>query len=253
MKSTGILFQSDMIRALLRAQNPKAQTRRIMDPQPRNHPIFCTPETTIRCDKPGWFDADGVNPGQPMKCRFGGPGDELWAKETFRFDGLDQKIARKHKRIDELSFRADMEGDRSIDDCPWTPSIFMPRWASRITLTIDNIRAERVSEISEADAIAEGIEVRLGVQAGCGCPAARAYRDLWNRINAKPVYRMNREGRKFISHYIAYPWAIEDMNYIKGVTDIQTAGRIHATAAYRGTYIHIIPNPYVWAITFHRK
>ena len=247
MKSTGILFQSDMIRALLRAQNPKAQTRRIMDPQPRNHPIFCTPETTIRCDKPGWFDADGVNPGQPMKCRFGGPGDELWAKETFSvpFSGEFTK--------EDVVYRADPRD--SSAPLRWKPSIFMPKKASRITLTIDDIRAERVSEISEADAIAEGIEVRLGVQAGCGCPAARAYRDLWNRINAKPqpVYRMNREGRKFISHYIAYPWAIEDMNYIKGVTDIQTAGRIHATAAYRGTYIHIIPNPYVWAITFHRK
>lgn len=250
MKSTCILFQSDMIRALLRTQNPKTQTRRIIDPQPRNHPIFCTPETTIACEKPGWFDADGVNPGQPMKCRFGGPGDELWAKETYALqDG--SPIYRADAR-DGLS--AEVAAAHSDKAC-WTPSIFMPKEASRITLTIDDIRAERVSAISEADAIAEGIEVRSGVQAGWVCPAARAYRALWNRINAKPqpVYRKNREGRKFLCHYIAYPWAIEDMNYIKGVTDIQPAGRIHATAAYRGTYIHIIPNPYVWAVTFHRK
>ncbi len=248
MKSTGILFQSDMIRALLRTQNPKTQTRRIIDPQPptgwnltgnygritSTHPKKGKFGAFIRRGMGTDFQESDIIP-----CRFGGPGDELWAKETFALqDGFP--IYRADAR-DNLS--EEVAAAHSDKGC-WTPSIFMPRWASRITLTIDNIRAERVSEISHLDALAEGREP--------GPHRQRAYRDLWNHINAKPAPSVYGDigGKQKVIAYIAYPWALEDMKEVKGVTSINPD---NCTARYRNSLLIIKPDPYVWAITFHRK
>lgn len=243
MKSTGILFQADMIRALLRTQNPKTQTRRIMDPQPPEHSYAgCAPAREMY--GPAMRGKYGAYFGHHFApCRFGGPGDELWAKETFAYTGpeLNDKPGYVYRATDPDW--STMEGFK------WTPSIFMPKEASRITMVIDNIRAERVSEISHLDALAEGLEP--------GPHRQRAYRDLWNRINAKPhpVYAKRPDGgEKVISHYIAYPWAVEDMEQIPGVTDIENGTKDwDYVADYRRYALVIKPDPYVWAITFHRK
>lgn len=135
---------------------------------------------------------------KPLHCPYGGPGDRLWVRETFnRTDpgGLNGLYY----------YRADTGfpwGDAYIGIEAWKPSIFMPREASRITLEITDVRLERVQDISEADAIAEGLYKFSGRQL-CGMPevdtwdgrnffyhpdtrAARFdYWNLWDKINAK--------------------------------------------------------------------
>jgi len=78
-----------------------------------------------------------------IRSPFGGPGDRLWVRECFT-------------ESEPLFYRAttpDLE-------CKWKPSIHMPRWASRITLEVTDVRAEQIQDITEADAVAEGFERR---------------------------------------------------------------------------------------------
>lgn len=146
MKERPILFSGPMVKAI--REGRKTQTRRVV--------------------KPSWIaaaDAAGESWGPEGDqnywagvCPYGQPGDRLWVRETHRFDGLDPRIAIRDRRLDEISYRADMISDSCCDSCTWRPSIFMPRWASRITLEVAGVRVERLNEISEADAKAEGIE-----------------------------------------------------------------------------------------------
>jgi len=143
MKERPILFSGPMVKAILEGR--KTQTRRV---------VKLNMSGRVQLSRRQWHtdDANAV-----LGCPYGQPGDRLWVKETHRFDGLDPKIALRSQCLDEISYRADMQGDRACDDCAWRPSIFMPRWASRITLEITGVRVERLNQISEADAKAEGI------------------------------------------------------------------------------------------------
>ena len=78
------------------------------------------------------------------------PGDRLWVRESWADSQCDTSDGKKI-----AIYRAD--GERPVL-VRWRPSIHMPRWASRITLEIESVRVERVQEISEADAEAEGVE-----------------------------------------------------------------------------------------------
>lgn len=131
----------------------------------------------------------------PMKCPYGEPGDWLWVKETHC------DIA--HESYPSVWFyRAD--GDEKPDWVKhWRPSIFMPRKASRISLEVVSVCVERLQDISEADALAEGIhrfEVNDCVyfHARPTAPteehftsAVMAYRDLWESINGAGSWDAN--------------------------------------------------------------
>jgi hypothetical protein len=107
------------------------------------------------------------------------PGDTLWVRETWS----DQDCCEG-----ECFYRATIDQDTTyspeeIAEIRWQPSIFMPRWASRITLAVTTVKVERLQDISEEDATAEGCgwnttEGDLYV----GEPVA-AYARLWNSIN----------------------------------------------------------------------
>lgn len=137
---------------------------------------------------------------EPIKCPFGEAGDRLWVRETFAEIGCIGWPIDKF----EYAYRADFahndgEWEGYADMCfkKWKPSIFMPRAASRITLEITDIRCERLSEISEDDAIEEGVEVisgsiddsptfrnylKGGVANGFGYPE-NSFKSLWESIN----------------------------------------------------------------------
>ena len=146
-----------------------------------------------------------------IKCPYGKQGDRLWVRETLVIENTSEyhgghevpKDGRPIKKIDEdrLSesdpywliphYRATepephivpLEGDMDDDPTRWTSSRFMPRWASRILLEITNIRVERVQDITEEDAIAEGVYI-----GGPVYPPRLKFRDLWNFLNAKRGY-----------------------------------------------------------------
>lgn len=182
MKECPILFSAPMVRAILDGR--KTQTRRIIKmeslPATATKPYF--DEAGFLCvidaSRLGiWFFVQDDS-GRKVRCPYGVPGDRLWVRETFR-------IRDDHKA--SVCYRADEPP--STDGFKWSPAIFMTRGDSRITLEIVNVRVERLKDIDEADAEAEGVE-RHGPndQHGDERSFYEGYRELWNAINAKRGY-----------------------------------------------------------------
>jgi len=149
-----ILFSGPMVRALL--AGTKTQTRRVVKPQPPG--LWMKPETAVITDHHGRWAFSRIAPNgmavawprgtESIKCPYGVPGDTLWVRETW---------AIWHGGA---FYRADEDGKwpGSFGDEPkWKPSIHMPRWASRITLRVTDVRVQRVRAITETDAKAEGL------------------------------------------------------------------------------------------------
>lgn len=173
-----------MVRAIL--AGTKTQTRRIVKHLETGEPIKCP---------------DLVSPSVP--CPYGQPGDRIWVKETWaawdsiddreasEVDGTAQDLADQGITQAHISYRADTRthADR------WRSSIYMPRWASRITLEIVSVRAERLNSITESDCFAEGIEVSeegtFHPDNPTGTSAVRNYELLWNSINGPDSWDFN--------------------------------------------------------------
>lgn len=166
MKERGMIFNGEMVRAILDGR--KTQTRRIMKPQPGPCPrgghwwpsnVFKTMlhvEEEMQNGKGGWGGLVGD------ACPFGDVGDRIWVRETFTGHYLDddqiQDIKDGRDKASSLcEYRADYpDGYQAADG--WTPSIHMPRWASRILLEITDVRVEQLNAISPEDAESEGLE-----------------------------------------------------------------------------------------------
>lgn len=132
-------------------------------------------------------------------------GDQIWVKETFRHYGnkfeIDDWFALLTYHADGKSLEKNHPNPPkkkwwNTGKTPWTPSIFMPRWASRITLEIVKVRVERLQDISENDARAEGCldetPKSLKYSAGFLEPGVRRnYCDLWDRINGDGAWAKN--------------------------------------------------------------
>jgi len=127
----------------------------------------------------------------PIRCPYGKPGDHLWVRETWatpgNFDHIKPSLLPETHFDDSLLvYRATAENAEPY--YTWRPSIFMPRWASRITLRVTGVRVERVQDISQEDAQAEGIE--RGTYTNKGHDGwwydyVDQFRLLWDSINAK--------------------------------------------------------------------
>ena len=176
-----ILFNGDMVRAILDGR--KTQTRRVIKPQPlwiynENIPIK-TPD---------------ANPMGAIKCPYGSPGDRLWVRETWAPHADDESEKAKRPLIFYRADGDDGRGNPHINR--WRPSIHMPRWASRILLAVKNVRVERVQDISEEDADAEGFggDIPSNVfptifYGDCGhLSIPECFGVLWDSINAKRGY-----------------------------------------------------------------
>jgi hypothetical protein len=182
MKERPILFSAPMVRALLEGR--KTMTRRVVKPHRlwKCHSI-CAPEKAAD-SWAVWFhypETDRV--GHLVDCPYGKPGDRLWVRETWACNPYD----------DRLWYRASESLPDSAEYGPlgWRPSIFMPRAFSRITLEITDVRVQRLQEISEDDALAEGVEAdRRGWKdyfGGESCLgfASTSFASLWDSINAR--------------------------------------------------------------------
>ena len=151
-----ILFSGAMVRALL--DGSKTQTRRALK-------VRCQ-EITERDDGSLWPWSENPDTAADHwhACPYGQPGDRLWVRETF-LDTLGTGVEHRDESglRHRYAFAADCApgsyGDQARKDygLKWKPSIHMPREASRILLEIVSVRVERLSDISEADAVAEGV------------------------------------------------------------------------------------------------
>jgi hypothetical protein len=211
MSDRPILFSAPMVRALLReVEAPgtgKTNTRRILKPQPFIDRMgnFCSP------NEGGSFSNWGQNiNGTPClrnfiksKVRFA-PGDRLWVREAHmladRSKGFD--VTHWNPGV-TVGYLADGEGewvDRALAaGCRKRPSIHLPRYASRLTLVVTEVRVERLQDISEADAVAEGIKrfgdmfsvEKIGGHNAGGTTAPAAFALLWNDINGPGAWAAN--------------------------------------------------------------
>lgn len=205
MRERPILFSAPMVRAIL--DGAKTQTRRVVKGwqlQWLMPPINFSPEYVALPEN----DA----------CPFGQPGDRLWVRETFlafgrwetrfspkkgrdewHFVDLTLDAGRHYRHVADEGFLPTGRRRRAGAAPTWwvRPSIHMPRWASRITLEVTGVRVERLQDISEADAQAEGI---VSTHGGYGLPDGShfhaldprvSYWSLWNAINGPGSVQSN--------------------------------------------------------------
>ena len=208
MKERPIIFSTEMVRAILDGR--KTQTRRVVKKPIKyvqagyyknkvvSHYTYPIPiKTLIKHNYGFWYPLEVI----AKECPFGIVGDRLWVKETFclvndtEFGGkkwIDYRATPKY----ESEHPAGWENDpHNPDALKWKSSRYMNRKYSRINLEITNIRVERVQDINNLDALAEGIT----------CPKPRQYsqdsdieypdvepteifQEFWNSINARRGY-----------------------------------------------------------------
>lgn len=152
MKERPILFSATMVRAILEGR--KTQTRRavkgVVDPD-AVEVLGDSGEAFMHSNVCASF-CDYACGGALLKCPYGVSGDRLWVRETWGYKSFGD--ARAGKPV----YLADCDGKRQARSLRWRPSIHMPRHASRLTLEVVGVRVERLQDISEVDAIAEGID-----------------------------------------------------------------------------------------------
>lgn len=205
MKERPILFSAPMIRALL--ANTKTQTRRALSPQPpeTTHQVSKWHHPDLRPHFFAWTDngkggAELADGGWCKPCPYGMPGERLWVREAFR---LCAEADATPPRDTDAAYRVWYEADAPHQPGfgKLRPSMFMPRWACRLVLTLESVRVERLNDISESDALAEGVTPKW--EPGCSGrlmealggfsfrPAASAYADLWEQINGPGSWDAN--------------------------------------------------------------
>lgn len=207
MKERPILFSAPMVRAILEGR--KKQTRRVsglevINKEPHRYEFKSIIDFAGKPHASFWDHIANVQVIAPLK--HGKPGDRLWVRETHsqkdvRQDGGELRCLVGYQ-ADETARLWDMGGDfeTAAFEKPkrWKPSIFMPRWASRLSLEITGVRVERLQDISEEDAWAEGCERGEPTDNGGWFPKERQdkigatgwdcardwYADLWDEINS---------------------------------------------------------------------
>lgn len=216
MTDRPIIFSGAMIRALLDGR--KSQTRRLAWKPQGPMTSFSPPPI----DPSPW---QRVQPGDRLWVR------ESWRPGAWRYDEPGGRIAADYMATPELNRTPwlsvpgadwrklwpkmcaeaeaavtagrgstrrspdtdDWTWDRGDSPCAWRPSIHMPRWASRLTLTVTAVRVERLHSISEEDAMAEGAEPVLVPPDGGSSPHKEGFRDLWNSLHGPEAWNANPE------------------------------------------------------------
>ncbi|HCA3527039.1 ASCH domain-containing protein [Klebsiella aerogenes] len=158
MSERGMIFNAEMVRALLDGR--KTQTRR---PIKWKQTRFT--EIGEREDGSKWPWSEDAEHACDFwhPCPFGAVGDRIWVREAFRVHSRATDVATLVYKASERNSWTEQTRRVPVAVCnkpatpeKWTPSLHMPRWASRILLEITDVRVERLNAISHADAIAEG-------------------------------------------------------------------------------------------------
>lgn len=243
MKERPILFSAPMVRAILQVR--KTQTRRIVK---KWHFAPGCEKTNVNFSglvasevSPGFWRLSRPIEGSTWNDRcaaispYGVPGDRLWVKERWapvtnahgvfgrhdRFHMAANPVEEMREKTDYVIFWAEEPNQKKriqrygqTTEQRWRSSLFMPRWASRCTVAIDGMKVEHLLDISEADAIAEGLACatkdgqlyKYGVPDADGCPGTddlgwpwaewevdprKAYFKLWDQINGANAHKLN--------------------------------------------------------------
>jgi hypothetical protein len=191
MTDRPILFSAEMVRAILDGR--KTQTRRAIKPVPTFNGVGAIFDEGDRQEdfvEPYWVF--------PETCKYGKPGDLLWVREAWT-----QYPIELNPEPCDAWYKATSNGPPP--PFKWRPSIHMPRWASRITLEVKGVRVERLQDITEDDAKAEGAKAGdWPERPECDCneddcaacshyPALHkpAFRHIWNKINGPGAWDEN--------------------------------------------------------------
>lgn len=181
LKERPILFSGEMVRAIL--EGHKTQTRRVIRKKKAHGGVLPYYKPTVDLTQFITIDDD---------CPYGQLGDLLWVREKFTLECPYGHTDECDNPDHVIYWATESQVVRESITTRWRASIHMPRWASRITLEVNDIRAERVQDITEVDAIAEGI----GKNHPYAIPTEIAkhphmtyltqqFAQLWNSINAK--------------------------------------------------------------------
>ena len=214
MKYHPIQFSDEIVRAIIEGR--KTQTRRVV-----KWPIYSVRHHGTRrvftCDMADKVNAclermaagENVHPHDTVVTKYGLPGDRLWVREAWNVCPEDQCIPGEYTQVSHwnrsqrIVYRATVPSSTHPDhpewgEQRWRSSMLMPRWASRIELEVVSARVERLQDISEEDALAEGVPCSAWDEEDwvdsdgyptCGDQRAKRAReefvDLWESINGK--------------------------------------------------------------------
>lgn len=211
MKERPILFSGPLVRALL--SGTKTQTRR-----PAKGVDFRGAGGKDGADwnDPscwGWADEYGdewaltaAPDVRAIRCPYGEPGDRLWVRETWsvhcRFDIISPSELQPEARDGALVwYAADQQPNYTGKGGRWRPSIHMPRWASRLTLEITDVRVQRLHDITPEDAIAEGV-----IFARCDCSKDHGPRCAYDAYDAVQAFAAKWREIYGDASWDASPW-----------------------------------------------
>lgn len=222
MRERPILFSGPMVRAILSGQ--KTQTRRAVKPQPpAGYPVaLCDAHGICAWGEDGTENGDWW-PDDAARCPYGQPGDRLWVRETWcPLRSSDYAAAPRSAPLPEdrakvtIAYQADHIDPRGdAGPLEWRSPLFLPRWASRLTLEIEAVRVERLQEISHDDAAAEGMYTGAwrseeGPKPPSGqmhSYAVERFRRVWDAINGKRA-----------------PWASNPWVWVVTFRSVETVG-----------------------------
>ncbi|HDO6740703.1 hypothetical protein VBQ38_00605 [Klebsiella pneumoniae] len=188
MKERGMIFNGEMVRAILDGR--KTQTRR---PIKWKQTRFT--EIGEREDGSKWPWSEDAEHACDFwhPCPFGAVGDRIWVREAFRVHSRATDVATLVYKASERNSWTEQTRRVPVAVCnkpatpeKWTPSLHMPRWASRILLEITGVRVERLRSMSQDDARAEGVIAASGPM-----EAGLAFRELWDSIYGEESWKAN--------------------------------------------------------------
>lgn len=190
MSARPVLFNGAMVRAIL--AGAKTQTRRVVKATPGQQARWLTPSLlnmSLRAEivmGGAQFDHPAGGPLTWVRSPVA-PGDDLWVRETWaEHEPDDVQGTRVYYRADHADGESQVRPGMFLR---WTPSIHMPRWASRLTLRVTSVRVERLHDITEDDARAEGV---LTLEPRTDAASARdRFTDLWSEVYGRAAWDAN--------------------------------------------------------------
>lgn len=211
MTERGMIFNGEMVRAILDGR--KTQTRRVVKFKPREPGL----NLNFSGLKLGHYRTGDASSGYvlasrgamgcwndktfPAHCPYGQPGDRIWVRETWAEAGAGAPELLLYRANYPAHVPSHYENVPPAEDIRWTPSIHMPRWASRILLEITDVRVERLNSISEEDTRAEGVPPAGDLlpdypdtyltPAGDFATAKVAFQRLWQSIYGDDSWQAN--------------------------------------------------------------